>query len=142
MMNLKFQIKKRRINSWEREGQISKLVQALENERYDIKMLVVRELGDSRDKSVLPALFAHLNDYTYEFRLEVEKALLKLDPSSATIQQIKTLNEESVKANREKPANHTIEEIDKQLYSFKGRFNGNIQLTKMIKEMLKKPMRW
>ncbi|PIQ26551.1 MAG: hypothetical protein COW63_17155 [Bacteroidetes bacterium CG18_big_fil_WC_8_21_14_2_50_41_14] len=142
MMNLKFQIKKRRINSWEREGQISKLVQALENERYDIKMLVVRALGDSRDKSVLPALFAHLNDYTYEFRLEVEKALLKLDPSSATIQQIKTLNEESVKANREKPANHTIEEIDKQLYSFKGRFNGNIQLTKMIKEMLKKPMRW
>jgi len=141
-MNLKFQIKKRRINSWEREGQISKLVQALENERYDIKMLVVRALGDSRDKSVLPALFAHLNDYTYEFRLEVEKALLKLDPSSATIQQIKTLNEESVKANREKPANHTIEEIDKQLYSFKGRFNGNIQLTKMIKEMLKKPMRW
>jgi len=142
MMNLKFQIKKRRINSWEREGQISKLVQALENERYDIKMLVVRALGDSRDKSVLPALFAHLNDYTYEFRLEVEKALLKLDPSSATIQQIKTLNEESVKANREKPANHTIEEIDKQLYSFKGRFNGNIQLTKRIKEMLKKPMRW
>jgi len=142
MMSLKFQIKKRRISSWEREGQISKLVQALENERYDIKMLVVRALGDSRDKSVLPALFAHLNDYTYEFRLEVEKALLKLDPSSATIQQIKTLNEESVKANREKPANHTIEEIDKQLYSFKGRFNGNIQLTKMIKEMLKKPMRW
>ena len=58
------------------------------------------------------------------------------------MQQIKKLNEESVKANRENPVNHTIEEIDKQLYSFKGRFNGNIQLTKMIKEMLKKPMRW
>jgi len=141
-MSLQFLIKKKRIQKWSKEEQTHNLLQSLENEKYDIKMLVVWALGESRDKSVLPALFAHLNDYTDESRLEVEKALLKLDPSSATRQQIKTLNEESVKANREKPANHGIEEIDKQLYSFKGRFNGNIQLTKMIKEMLKKPMRW
>ncbi|OFY50545.1 MAG: hypothetical protein A2W85_00615 [Bacteroidetes bacterium GWF2_41_31] len=131
-----------KIRKWTKKEHIPNLLRFLENETYDIKMLVVRALGESRDKSVLQALFAHLNDYTDEFRIEVEKALIKLDPSSATRQQIKKLNEESVKANREKPVNHTIEEIDKQLYSFKGRFNGNIQLTKMIKEMLKKPMRW
>ncbi|MFA5417132.1 MAG: HEAT repeat domain-containing protein [Bacteroidales bacterium] len=131
-----------KIRKWTKEEHIPNLLRFLENERYDIKMLVVRAPGDSRDKSVLPALFAHLNDYTDEFRIEVEKALRRLDPSSSTLHKIKALKEESIRVNREKPANHTIEEIDKQLYSFKGRFNVNIQLTKMIKEMLKKPMRW
>lgn len=141
-MNLLFLIKKRRIHKWSKEEQTHKLLQALENERYDIKMLVIVELGNSRDKSVMSALFDHLNDYADEFRVEIEKALLKLDPNSNTRQQIRSINEERIKANREKPTRKPVEEINKQLYSFKGRFNGNIQLTKRIKEMLKKPMRW
>ena len=63
-----------KIRKWTKEEHILILLWFLEVETYDIKMLVVRALGDSRDKSVLPALFAHMNDYTDEFRIEVEKA--------------------------------------------------------------------
>lgn len=142
MLNLMYLLKKRKIRKWSREENIPELLNALANDTYDFKMLVVRVLGESRDKSVLPVLFKHLNDYTDEFRLEVEKAILKLDASLSTQQQIKILNDAYLKKNREKPKYVPAVEINKQLYSFKGRFNGNIQLTKRVKEMLKKPMRW
>jgi len=58
-----------KIRKWTKKEHIPNLLRFLENETYDIKMLVVRALGESRDKSVLQALFAHLNDYTDEFRI-------------------------------------------------------------------------
>ena len=140
-----FPITKDKVNTWERHGKVSKLINALKKGNFEIRANAAQALGNLKDRNALDELIKHLDDSFRNVRNESAKAILKIDPSES----MKKIIEEKAhfwieisKKNRTGETEIGNNEFDKDFYSWKGRFTRNISMTKAIKEKLKMPMRW
>ncbi len=127
----------KRIEQWNRMQETAKLVFALENGLYDVRLLAAKHLGNLRDINAVPALRKSLNDKVKIVSLESAQSLRKLtnDPDIET--EIREKQEYWAEED-EKERNRIINnEIHVDMPKWKKR-----DWVAIVKQMLKKPMRW
>ncbi|WP_163324474.1 HEAT repeat domain-containing protein [Draconibacterium mangrovi] len=127
----------KRVEQWYRMQDTSKLVFALENGLYDVRLLAAKHLGNLRAVNAVSALRKSLNDKVKLVSLESAQALRKLTNDPVIIAEIdnklKYWEEEE-----EKEQNRVINnEVHNEMPKWKKR-----DWVGIVKEMLKKPMRW
>jgi len=127
---------KKKVENWNRMQNIDKLIFALENGVYDIRILAAKYLGNLRDHKAIPALRKSLDDKVKPVSLESAESLRRLTNNT----DIETEIREKLKYwedEEEKERNRIINyEIHVDMPKWKKR-----DWVAIVKEMLKKPMR-
>ena len=107
-----------------------------------IRLLALISLGTIGDHSIIPDLLQLMDDNDLKIRGAAATAILKIDSSEETKKLVQEKAEQSNGTRKEEKKVLADKGIDKEFYSFKGRFKRNITRTKAVKEQLKRPMRW
>ncbi|WP_321369092.1 HEAT repeat domain-containing protein [uncultured Draconibacterium sp.] len=128
---------KKKVEKWNRIQNIDKLIFALENGLYDIRILAAKYLGNLKDRNAIPVLRKSLNDKVKPVSLQSAESLRRLtnnaDIEIEIREKLKYWEEEE-----EKERNRIISnEIHVDMPKWKKR-----DWVAIVKEMLKKPMRW
>ncbi|WP_319590671.1 hypothetical protein [uncultured Draconibacterium sp.] len=127
----------KRVEHWNTMQDTPKLVFALENGLFDVRLLAAKYLGNLRDINAVPALRKSLNDKVKIVSLESAEALRKLTNDPDIEQEIREkLNYWAEEEERER--NRIINnEVHVDMPKWKKR-----DWVAIVKNMLKKPMRW
>jgi hypothetical protein len=138
-----FLSKSKKIRVWEKQGKLDNLIHALKYEMYDIRIKSAEALGRLGDKSTIPYLISGLDDEVDAVRIACKKSILQIDPSESNLKIIRE-KEEYWKSITEKSntSDNTEYIFDKETYQWSGRFKRNMKWTNIIREQLRKPMRW
>lgn len=131
-----FKLSKRKIEKWNRMQDVPKLIFALENGLYDVRLLAAKYLGNLRDYSAVPFLRRSLHDKVKVVSLESAKSLRLLTNNPEVEIEIKEKLEEWNRIE-EQAKNRTVYDNRRaDIPKWKKR-----DWVAIVKEMLKKPMR-
>jgi|GEM_PF-3339529 len=144
MWSLRIKIQLWRMGRWERKGCVAKILPLLSSRVFTIQTEAVKSLGRMKDKKAVPALLSLLKNTNSYTRAEVERSLLHINPSD---EMYNALNESKMywknqEAKVKKTYNDPAAEIDKDLYSWKGRFGSQISNLKSRRDKVNKPIHW
>jgi len=138
-----FYSKTKKIRTWEKQGKVNSLIHALKVEMYDSRILAAEALGRLGDKSAIPFLIKGLDDEVKAVRIACKEAILQIDPSESNV---KLIQEKEDAWNSKTEKSHTTEDtngtFDRETYQWSGRFKRNMKWTNIIREQLKRPLRW
>lgn len=133
----------KRIKNWEYKKNTSKLIKALNTERYYYRIQAIEALDSLNIKTAIAFIIPLLDDKVLLVRKAAAKALKNLSNSEEVINTIKV--KEAEWKERMLQTIDSKEEydysIDKENYLWKGKFKRNTVWIKIIKEQLRKPMR-
>jgi len=132
---------KRKIKIWEREKSTKEILPFINSDRYSIRIMAIRALGNIGDKSAINNLLLLLNHKNKFIRKEATIAITQID-NSEYLQQIINSKETYWKKENEKRNKTESIEIDKELYGWKGRFTSNMSKLKAAKDKVNKPIHW
>ena len=126
---------KKKVERWDSLDTIDRLIFALENGMYDIRILAARKLGEQMDKRAIPALKNSLKDKVKKVSIESAIALKKISNSPELEEEVKMQLrywEKKEAAEKEEKRKQKIE-----LPKWRKR-----DWTAIVKKQLQKPMRW
>ncbi len=142
IIDILFPITESKIQDWELKGKVDKLLKTAETGKSDIRIMAIKALGNIGEVKAISTLICLLDCESLNLRTETENALLKIDSSDSIKKIIKEKAEYWKSISKEREETKEPTEIDKDFFSWKGRFKKNMHRTNEIREKLKRPIRW